>query len=136
MSKVTTVSPSRDSSFGRSGLGRTLRRAVLAAATLLMVAAPVAAQEASSGIVGPGNAVVTGFSGTVPNQAPAGGDPFDYLSIDLNGPAARVMDLSTLGPQGQASEVAKPLTVSASQTGRSCAWWFCVTTRKLSGSRK
>src|SRR5436190_2156167 len=40
MGKVTTVSPSRDSSFGRSGLGRTLRRAVLAAATLLMVAAP------------------------------------------------------------------------------------------------
>ena len=90
MGKVTTIPPSRGSSFGRPGLGHHLRQAAaLAFAMLLIGAAPAAAQQ-SQGIVGPGNAVVTGFSGTSPNQAPDGGDPFDYLSIDLNGPSARV----------------------------------------------
>ena len=118
MGKVTTIPPSRGSSFGRPGLGHHLRQAAaLAVAMLLIGAAPAAAQQAQ-GIVGPGNAVVTGFSGTSPNQAPEGGDPFDYLSIDLNGPSARVLDLSTLGPQGQESQVAKPFTVTASQVGQ------------------
>src|SRR5260221_14076112 len=98
MDKVTTVSPSRESLFGRSGFSRYLRRAAAGAVFAIAGALPAAAQQAQA-IVGPGNAVVSGFSGTVPNTAPQGGDPFDYLSIDLNGPAARGIDFSGLGQQ-------------------------------------
>jgi hypothetical protein len=116
MDKVTTISPSHESSFGWLRLGRYLRRAAATAALVIAGALPAAAQQ-SQAIVGPGNAVVTGFSGTVPNAAPQGGDPLDYFTIDLNGPSARVIDFSGLGAQGQASEVAKPFTVTASQVG-------------------
>ena len=70
------------------------------------------------GIVGPGNAVVTGFSGFVANEAPVGADPFDYLSINPDGPAAQVIDLSALGPQGQLSDAPKTITDPASQIGQ------------------
>src|SRR5262245_13323114 len=118
MGYVTTVSPSRDSSFRLPGYRRYLQRAALALATLVVASAPATAQQQGPAILGPGNAVVTGFSGTVPNQAPEGSDPFDYLSIDLNGPSARVFDLSALGAQGQESQVAKPFTVTAAQVGQ------------------
>src|ERR1700691_2011569 len=43
-----------------------------------------------------GNAVVTGFSGTQP-PLPFPPDAADQAMIDLNGPAARVMDLQAPG---------------------------------------
>jgi hypothetical protein len=87
----------------------------------LVALAAASASEAEAqgpGIVGAGNAVVTGFSGVVPNQPPPGEDPIPYLTIDTNGPAARVVDLTMLGPQGQLSNAAKPFTVAASQVGQ------------------
>jgi hypothetical protein len=85
-------------------------------AFFLAHATPATAQE--GGILAPGNAAVTGFSGLVINEAPEGDDPADYLSIDINGPAAQVVDLSTLGAEGELSQVAKPFTVTAELVGQ------------------
>ena len=73
-----------------------------------------AAAEAQDGIVKPGDAVVTGFSGVTATQAPDGADPFDYTMIDTSGPAARVVDLTSLGPQG-ISAAPKTFTVTAGE---------------------
>ena len=118
MAEVTTVAPSRAFASSWSGFARRIGQAAFAAAGLILAAVPGEAQEGTPVIVNPGNAVVTGFSGTAPGQAPEGADPADYLTIDLNGPAARVVDLSTLGPQGQLTTAAKPFTVSAAQVGQ------------------
>ena len=55
---------------------------------------------AAQALVGPGSAVVTGFSGIVANPAPSGGEPFDYVASI---PTARRPGSSTsprFGPQG------------------------------------
>ncbi len=75
------------------------------------------AARAQDAIVQPGYAVVTGFSGVAATQAPAGGDPFDYVGVDLGGASARVVDLTALGPQGE-SAAPKTFTVTASQVGQ------------------
>ena len=72
----------------------------------------------NGGIVGPGNAVVTGFAGTVAAPAPPGEDPFDHVTINPDGPSAEVIDLSNLGPQGQLSDALKTFAVSAAQVGQ------------------
>src|SRR6516165_7147181 len=118
MAEVTTVAPSRAFASSWSGFARRIGQAAFAAAGLILAAVPGEAQEGTPAIVNPGNAVVTGFSGTAPGQAPEGADPADYLTIDLNGPAARVVDLSTLAPQGQLTSAAKPFTISAAQVGQ------------------
>jgi hypothetical protein len=66
-----------------------------------------------------GNAVVTGFSGTQPPLPLAPGTA-DQATIDLNGPAARVMDLQAPGapPQAQLLTAPKPFTVLAGQVGQ------------------
>jgi hypothetical protein len=56
MGYVTTVSPSRDSSFNRLGLRQYLQRAALALATLVVAATPAAAQQQGPAILNPGNA--------------------------------------------------------------------------------
>ena len=86
--------------------------AVLASA----LSGPAGAQE--EGVLVPGEAVVTGFSGFAAAQPPAGQDPVDFVSIDLSGPSARVVDLRGLGPQGSLSEAPKPFTVTAQQVGQ------------------
>ncbi len=78
------------------------------------VPAPVRAQDA---IVTPGAAVVTGFSGVAATQAPPGADPFDYVGIDLGGASARIVDLTSLGPQGESS-APKTFTITAGQIGQ------------------
>jgi len=88
----------------------------LALAALITGAWPAEAQ--SPGIIAQGNAAVTGFSGSIANPPQPGGDPSDYLTIDTGGPSVRVVDLSTLGPQGQLSNVAKPFTATAGQVGQ------------------
>ena len=88
----------------------------LALATLVAGAWPAAAQ--SPPIIGQFDAAVTGFSGSIANPPPAGGDPSDYLTIDPVGPSLRVVDLSALGPQGQLSNVPKPFTATADQVGQ------------------
>ena len=92
-------------------------RMLLAATGLAaMSAAPATAQTA---IVQPGYAVVTGYAGFVlPPNPPADADPTDYLTIDPNGIAATVADLTKLGPQGALSTVPKPFSLTASQVGQ------------------
>ena len=66
-----------------------------------------------------GNAVVTGFSGTQPPR-PFSPAVADQAGIDLNGPAARIVDLQMPGapPQAQLLTAPKPFTVVAGQVGQ------------------
>jgi hypothetical protein len=91
------------------------RRLATAAAAIWLAGGVALAQES---IVGPGNAAVTGFSGIIANEAPEGEDPFDYVTINPDGPAAQVIDLSSLGPQGQLSDALKTFVVPANQIGQ------------------
>ena len=103
----------------RPGLRQWLKQGGLALATVVaMVSATGGADAQDGGLVAPGAAVVTGFSGFVANEAPPEADPFDYLSINPEGPSAQVMDLSALGPQGELSEAPKTATIQAGQTGQ------------------
>ena len=102
---------------GRPGVASRLCGAAFGTFALAMAwIAPAAAQDAA--IVGDGNAVVTGFSGYLVNEAPADEDPFDYVTVNPDGTAAEVVDLSALGPQGQLSDAPKTFVVPASQTGQ------------------
>ena len=40
------------------------------------------------------------------------------MTINTDGPSARIVDLSVLGPQGQVSDVPKPFSVTAGQVGQ------------------
>lgn len=69
---------------------------------MMLAAAPgvAVAQQASTGIIALGDAVVTGFSGTAnpdPLTLPDGVDPIDETLIDLDGIAARVVGLTAPG---------------------------------------
>jgi hypothetical protein len=79
-----------------------------------------ATAQSTGGILTPGNAVVTGFSGVKTPTAPAGTDPADLTEIDLSGPSARVVDLQSPGapPQAQVIDAPKPFTVTAAQVGQ------------------
>ena len=101
-----------------SGFHPTLKRLVRAAAFALASAMSFGPAHAQQAIVNPGDAVVTGFAGVAATQAPQGADPFDDVGIDLGGASARVIDLSTLGPQGAESAAPKPFTVMPSQVGQ------------------
>jgi hypothetical protein len=94
------------------------RLAVYAAAAALSVALILPAAAQDTAIVQTGNAVVTGFSGFVSYPAPDAEDPFDYLTINLDGPSAQVVDLSYLGTQGQLSDALKTFAVPAAQVGQ------------------
>ncbi len=80
-----------------------------------------ASAQSTNGILAPGNAVVTGFSGTKAPAAPvAGTDPSDLTEIDLSGPSARIADLQSPGapPQAQLITAPKPFTATAAQIGQ------------------
>jgi hypothetical protein len=96
----------------------TWRRRLLGAALICAAALGSQRAEAQQAIVGPEDAVVTGFSGAVEGQAPEGSDPLDYLVIPPDSPAARVVDLSRLGAQGALSDAPKPFTLTAGQIGQ------------------
>ncbi|HMN87631.1 MAG TPA: hypothetical protein PKA74_16835, partial [Bauldia sp.] len=87
-----------------------------AAIGLFGLAASATAQE--GGIIGPGSAVVTGFSGFVTNEAPEGENPFDYVTVNGNGPSAVVIDMSSVGGQGELAPALKTFMVPAAQTGQ------------------
>ncbi len=80
------------------------------------------AQDSSRGILGRGDAVVTGFSGARPPAAalPAQVDALDKTLIDIDGPSLRVIDLNNPGgpPRGQVMTAPKPFTVRAQQIGQ------------------
>jgi hypothetical protein len=82
---------------------------------------PASGQTAPAGILAPGNAVVTGFSGTTqPAQIAPGGDPGDQTFIDPNGAAVEVFNLQAPGAPPQAQVVPAPVlfTATASQVGQ------------------
>lgn len=88
---------------------RALAGALLLLVGLLLPAASASAQTSdrakAAGIIAPGDAVVTGFSGIkAPDAAvPPGSDPLDVFHIDLDGPSAQVFRLgaTVAPPQGQ-----------------------------------
>jgi hypothetical protein len=103
-------------------------RLVSAAATLgrfaiLMFAVmhAVTASAQSGGVLAPGNAVVTGFSGApLPSQIVAGQNPADAIFIDPAGPSVQVFNLLTPGAPPQAQVIPAPvsLVVTAAQVGQ------------------
>ena len=100
-----------------AGVGSRLGGAALGLA--LAVSTWASSATAQDGrIVGTGSAVVSGFSGFVTNDAPDGEDPFDYVTVNPEGVAAAVVDLSSVGPQGQLSDALKTFVVPAAQTGQ------------------
>jgi uncharacterized repeat protein (TIGR01451 family) len=115
------VSPDRRNKF----FAARFLLSVFLTATLLLGAAStgaVFAQPAPQSIFGLGDAVVTGFSGTVPPDTPLppGLTPEDKTFIDLEGPSAQVIDLQEMGgaPEGQVVEAPTPFTATAEQIGQ------------------
>ena len=80
------------------------------------------AQDSPRGILGLGNAVVSGFSGVRPPAAalPPGIDPVEKTFIDLDRASARVINVDALlgPPQGQLVAAPKPFTLTAAQIGQ------------------
>jgi hypothetical protein len=99
---------------------RRARATAFVSAVLLAATFGVASAQDARGILAPGNAVVTGFSGTqAPPPAP-NTDPADLTEIDLAGPSVRIVDLQTMGapPQAQLVQAPKPFTATAAQLGQ------------------
>jgi len=113
----TASADRRHRASGRDGLGSRFAAALFGVSVAVSAwASAAAAQE--GGIVGPGSAVVTGFSGFLTNETPDGEDPFDYVTVNPEGSAAVVVDLSSVGDQGQLSDALKTFVVPAAQTGQ------------------
>jgi len=99
---------------------RRARATAFVSALLLATTFGVASAQDARGILAPGNAVVTGFSGTqAPPPAP-NSNPADLTEIDLAGPSVRIVDLQTMGGPAQAQLVPapKPFTATAAQVGQ------------------
>ena len=104
---------------GTSFAGAFAGIAILIAAIVSLDTA--SAQTPTPGILAPGNAIVTGFSGApLPDLVAPGDDPGDQTFIDPNGPAARVFDLRVPGapPQAQVIPAPNPFSVTAAQVGQ------------------
>jgi hypothetical protein len=94
-----------------------------AALVVLAAAAttPASAQQIPSGVLGVGNAAVSGFSGaTPPVQIPPGVDPAEKTFTDPDGPSLRIVDLAHMGgpPAAQLVPAPKPTTWFAAQIGQ------------------
>jgi hypothetical protein len=88
-------------------------------ATKSAAAPPV--EQSLTGVLAPGNAAVTGFSGAVPPvQIAPGVDPGEQTFIDLAGPSLRIIDLQHMGapPSAQLVDAPKPYTWFANQIGQ------------------
>ena len=89
-------------------------------AALLCVFTSAVAQ-APGGVIRPGDAAVSGFSGSIgPTSVAPGVDPADQTVIDPNGWSMRVLDLQNPGapPPSPAHRRAQALGVTAAQTGQ------------------
>ena len=96
--------------------------AAFSIAALVLAGGMTASAQDPSGILGLGNAVVTGFSGVrapVPPLPPRV-DPLERTFIDLDRPSARVIRLDALlgPPTGQLVAAPKPFSVTAAQVGQ------------------
>ena len=125
---IAPPSPRASWSAVAAGLRRAVRRTavtvLVGAGALIALAAPDSGTARAQGGPAPailidGNAVVTGFSGTQP-PLPFPPAMADQAGIDLDGPAARIMDLQAPGapPQAQLLTAPKPFTVLAGQVGQ------------------
>jgi hypothetical protein len=78
--------------------------------------------QAQDGILGRGDAVVTGFSGIRPGDAPIppGANPLDEFFIDVDGASAQIQSLAAFGqpPQGQLAAAPSKLQIKARQVGQ------------------
>ena len=95
--------------------------AIVAFSGIFGDAGSAVAQNAPAGLLAPGNAAVTGFSGAIPPaQIPPGVDPRETTFIDLDGPSVRIVDLQNMAgpPNGQLVPAPKPFTVTAAQVGQ------------------
>jgi hypothetical protein len=99
---------------GTKGFAR-LRHGLLAvAAGVLAWGALAAGAQAQQPIIAKGNAIITGFSGTVAaKDATETADPIDNLFIDLNGASMRLQDISAGGQPPQGQLIASPTTFQA-----------------------
>jgi hypothetical protein len=112
----------------RSTSKRGAFRSLIAAAALtpLLLLAGQAAEAADTGILAPGDAVVTGFPGTVPPASPPapGVDPMDLTFINPDGASMKVQRLQPSGPPtGQL--IASPSVFAA--TARQVGQVFAIT---------
>ena len=102
---------------------QSLRLAGSVLMALSLAALPsTAARAEGAGILAPGDAVVTGFSGIAAPDGPPppDADPLDYFYIDLDGASARVMRLGVPGgpPEGQMISAPTPHQVKARDVGQ------------------
>src|ERR1700687_3297727 len=105
----------------RSGLFARAIHVFIAVLVALSGIASVLAQPVPNGLLAPGDAVVTGFSGAIPPaQIAPGINPVGWIFIDLNGPSLRVVDLQNLGaaPNAQLVNAPKRFTITAGQVGQ------------------
>jgi hypothetical protein len=94
----------------------------LATFTLGFVLLQSTALVRAQGVLAPGDAVITGFSGSRATAAPANtnADPLDTLYIDLEGPSAKIVRIGVPGapPQGQLIAAPSTLKVLAKEVGQ------------------
>src|SRR5262245_15719347 len=94
----------------------------LAAFTLSFVLLQSTALVRAQGVLAPGDAVITGFSGSKAAAAPTNtnADPLDTLTIDLDGASAKIVRIGVPGapPQGQLIAAPSTLKVLAKDVGQ------------------
>ena len=98
-----------------------IRARLAAMAIALGSVATAAAQEVPRGLLAPGDAAVTGFSGaTRPLQVAQNVNPAVQTYIDINGASLRIVDLQSMGgpPRGQHVGAHKPVSVTADRVGQ------------------
>ncbi|MGI9421820.1 MAG: hypothetical protein ACR2PA_01345 [Hyphomicrobiaceae bacterium] len=90
---------------------------LLAVSFLFSSLSPASAQD---GVLVPGDAVVTGFSGFVPTGAAPVADPLDSFFINTEGPSAQILSFGALGgpPQGQLVTPATKKAIKAKDIGQ------------------
>src|SRR5215510_14886178 len=95
-------------------------------ATILMLllgaVPPLSTAAKAQAVLSEGDAVVTGFSGIKPLDAPVppGANPLDTFFIDLDGPSMQIVQLGAAGaaPQGQLITAPVPFKVRAGDIGQ------------------
>src|SRR5690606_21041553 len=99
-----------------------LFRLVSAILLFVFMFAAFAGAHAQDGVLEPGDAVVTGFSGIKPADAdlPPGTNPLDEFFIDREGASAQVLSLRAPGgpPEGQLIAAPPKLQIKAGQVGQ------------------
>lgn len=106
----------------RLNQGAAVLRLFSSLAFILFLVIDFSQAQAQTAVLGRGDAVVTGFSGIKPADAPLppGANPLDEFFIDLEGASAQIQSLATLGqpPLGQLVTAPSKLSIKARQVGQ------------------